>query len=167
MLTSSNACLGQMNRLYHLGLFKNTEDETSLHLTPIQSMVQMKPSFDYLDMAEKRLKESAAAKDQEDNAAYSTEEEADSEVDTKPELVTLKYGAVGQNNQATQEQEQNWINVEFVKPAEASKLRESLECKRCGTKLKLEATSNEDLIRKSVDFNLVNQVNNSEPPVKT
>lgn len=157
-----------MNRLYHLGLFKNTEDETSLHLTPIQSMVQMKPSFDYLDMAEKRLKESAAAKDQEDNAAYSTEEEADSEVDTKPELVTLKYGAVGQNFQATQEQEQNWINVEFAKStAETSKLRESLECKRRSTKLKLEATSNEDLIRKSVDFNLVNQVNNSEPPVKT
>ena len=130
-------------------------------------MVQMKPSFDYLDMAEKRLKESAAAKDQEDNAAYSTEEEADSEADTKPELVTLKYGAVGQNIQAAQEQEQNWINVEFAKSTEASKLRESLECKRRSTKLKLEATSNEDLIRKSVDFNLVNQINNSEPPVKT
>jgi DNA-directed RNA polymerase-3 subunit RPC5 len=50
---STNATLGQMNKLYHLGLL----NETSLHLTPVQSILQMKPSFEYFDIYEKKVKD--------------------------------------------------------------------------------------------------------------
>ncbi len=43
----------QMNKLYHLGLL----NETSLHLTPVQSILQMKPSFEYFDIYEKKVKD--------------------------------------------------------------------------------------------------------------
>ena len=60
--TSTNATLGQMNRLYHLGAL--TSDATQLHLTPVRSILQMKPSFEYFDIYEKKvkdLKDAAAA----------------------------------------------------------------------------------------------------------
>ena len=50
---STNATLGQMNRLYHLGLI----DEAGVHLTPVHSIVQMKPSFEYFDIYEKKMKD--------------------------------------------------------------------------------------------------------------
>lgn len=53
VLTSTNGCLGQMNRLYHLGVLNNNQ----LHLTPVQSILQMKPSFDYFDIFEKKVKD--------------------------------------------------------------------------------------------------------------
>lgn len=56
VFVSSNATLGQMNKLYHLGILDNGSQ--SLHLTPIQSILQMKPSFEYFDIYEKKLKDS-------------------------------------------------------------------------------------------------------------
>ncbi len=50
---STNAALGQMNKLYHLGIL----NEKSLHLTPVQSILQMKPSFEYFDIYEKKVKD--------------------------------------------------------------------------------------------------------------
>jgi DNA-directed RNA polymerase-3 subunit RPC5 len=50
---STNATLGQMNKLYHLGLL----NESGLHLTPVHSILQMKPSFEYFDIYEKKMKD--------------------------------------------------------------------------------------------------------------
>lgn len=151
VLTSTNGCLGQMNRLYYLGFLRNSLAELSL--TPIQTILQMKPSFEYFDIFEKRVKETNKSKE-ESNNDYSTEEEADSEVDTKPELVTLKYGSgVASNQQQIQEQE-HWVNLEIInfKESSAVRLKNALECHRKDNILKIDAT-NEELIRKSVDFN--------------
>lgn len=52
-LVSMNATLGQMNKLYHLALVK----DNSVHLTPVQSVLQMKPSFEYFDICERKVKE--------------------------------------------------------------------------------------------------------------
>ena len=52
--TSTNATVGQMNRLYHLGVLN---DDKKLHLTSIQSILQMKPSFEYFDIYEKKVKD--------------------------------------------------------------------------------------------------------------
>lgn len=38
VLTSSNACLGQMNRLYHLGFVKGNQD-LSIHITSINGKI--------------------------------------------------------------------------------------------------------------------------------
>lgn len=47
---SSTVCtLGQMNRLYHLGILKDDQ----LHLTPVHSILQMRPNFEYFDIYEK------------------------------------------------------------------------------------------------------------------
>jgi DNA-directed RNA polymerase-3 subunit RPC5 len=51
--TSTNATLGQMNRLYHLGYLKDNK----LHLTSVRSILQMKPSFEYFDIYEKKIKD--------------------------------------------------------------------------------------------------------------
>ncbi len=53
VFTSSDGALGQMNKLYHLGCLK----ENGLHLTPVKSMLQMKPSFEYFDIYEKKIKD--------------------------------------------------------------------------------------------------------------
>ena len=50
---STNASLGQMNKLYHLGVVSNN----SVHLTPVQSILQMKPSFEYFDIYDKKVKD--------------------------------------------------------------------------------------------------------------
>ena len=50
---SSNAALGKMNKLYHLGAI----NESGLHLTPVQSVLQMRPSFEYFDIFEKKIKD--------------------------------------------------------------------------------------------------------------
>lgn len=55
VLTSTNACLGQMNRLYHLGILNSSADKLSL--TPIKTILQMKPSFDYFDIFEKKVQD--------------------------------------------------------------------------------------------------------------
>jgi DNA-directed RNA polymerase-3 subunit RPC5 len=52
---STNAALGQMNKLYHLGLMDDSCN--SLHLTPVQSILQMRPSFEYFDIFEKKVKD--------------------------------------------------------------------------------------------------------------
>ena len=51
--SSTNATLGQMNRLYFLSILK----QSKLHLTPIRSILQMKPSFEYYDIYEKKVKD--------------------------------------------------------------------------------------------------------------
>ena len=53
VFTSSNGTLGQMNRLYQLGILK----ENKIHLNPVQKILQMKPSFEYFDIYEKKVKE--------------------------------------------------------------------------------------------------------------
>ena len=60
--TSTNATLGQMNRMYHLGAL----NENKLHLTSIQSILQMKPSFEYFDIYEKKVKDLKEANLKED-----------------------------------------------------------------------------------------------------
>lgn len=57
VLASSNATLGQMSRLYQLGILKDDK----LHLNPIHSILQMKPSFEYFDIYEKKIKETKEA----------------------------------------------------------------------------------------------------------
>lgn len=167
VLTSSNACLGQMNRLYHVGLIRgegnlnqSIDRKRSVHLTPVQGIVQMKPSFEYFDMAEKRLKDqtNTSGSNQDENAAYSTEDDADSEVETKPELVTLKYGAVGQVTQSAVE-EQNWIYAKYIGINEdkSRTIKESLMCIQKEARLLVDL-NNDELIKKSVDFNTTGQV---------
>lgn len=113
----------------------------------------MKPSFEYFDLAEKRLKDqSGSGNHQDDSTAYSTEEEPDSEIDSKPELVTLKYGVTGLATHSTIE-DQNWINAKFLR-IENENLKESLICKHMNTHLKVDL-SNEELIKKSMDFNSI------------
>lgn len=51
--SSNNAALGHMNQLYFLSLL----NQNKLHLTPIRSILQMKPSFEYLDIYEKKIKD--------------------------------------------------------------------------------------------------------------
>ncbi len=53
VFTSTNATLGQMNRFYHLGIL----NEDKLHLNSIESILQMKPSFEYFDIYEKKVKD--------------------------------------------------------------------------------------------------------------
>lgn len=53
LYTSTNATLGEMNRLYHLGYLNGNK----LSLTSIQSILQMKPSFEYFDIYEKKVKD--------------------------------------------------------------------------------------------------------------
>jgi DNA-directed RNA polymerase-3 subunit RPC5 len=57
VLTSTNATLGQMSRLYQLGILKNNK----LHLNPVQSILQMKPSFEYFDIYDRKVKENKDA----------------------------------------------------------------------------------------------------------
>ena len=57
VLTSSNGTLDQMARLYQLGILKDDK----LHLNPIQCILQMKPSFEYFDIYEKKVKEAKDA----------------------------------------------------------------------------------------------------------
>lgn len=57
VLVSSNGTPGQMNQLYHLGLLK----ENQLHLTPVQAVLQMRPSFEHFDIYERKVKEAREA----------------------------------------------------------------------------------------------------------
>lgn len=57
VLVSSNSTPGQMNQLYHLGLLK----ENKLHLTPVQAVLQMRPSFEHFDIYERKVKETREA----------------------------------------------------------------------------------------------------------
>ncbi|CAF0804064.1 unnamed protein product [Brachionus calyciflorus] len=145
VLTSTNATLGQMNRLYHLGLLKDDK----LHLTPIQAILQMKPSFDYFDLVEKKTKE---LKESKDEPEYETEEEMENELE-KAELVTMKYSNT--TVKTTQEPEQNWINLNYLNQEndESKKLKENLFCKKQDQIIKLNI-SNEEFISRLVDINL-------------
>lgn len=149
VLTSTNATLGQMNRLYHLGVLK----EDKLHLTPIQAILQMKPSFDYFDLVEKKTKDLKESKDLNE-PDYETEEDVESEIE-KAELVTMKYS--NQVKVAT-EPEQNWINLEYLNSnySDALKVKDGLYCKNPENISKLNIT-NEEFISRLVDFNLTNE----------
>ena len=57
VFTSSNGTQGQMNKLYHLGILK----ENKLHITPVHSILQMRPSFEHFDIYEKKVKETKEA----------------------------------------------------------------------------------------------------------
>ncbi len=57
VLVSSNGTPGQMNQLYHLGLLK----ENGVHLTPVQAVLQMRPSFEHFDIYERKVKETREA----------------------------------------------------------------------------------------------------------
>lgn len=53
VFVSANATPGNMNKHYSIGIIRGNE----LHLTPVQSIVQMKPSFEYFDIFEKKVKD--------------------------------------------------------------------------------------------------------------
>lgn len=135
VFTSSNGALGQMNQLYHLGILK----ENKLHLTPVQSVLQMRPSFEHFDIYEKKVKDAKEAQGDKD---YSTEED-DGEAD-KAELVTLKYSSSYASNIKT-EPEQNWIPLKFlnINEAESTVTRESLYCKNLENTLDLDFKQDE------------------------
>ena len=50
---STNATPGQMNKLYQLGYYKND----AIYLTPVQSILQMRPNFEFFDIYEQKVKE--------------------------------------------------------------------------------------------------------------
>jgi DNA-directed RNA polymerase-3 subunit RPC5 len=53
LLVSTNAATGNMNKHYCIGVIKSDE----LHLTPLQNLLQIKPSFEYFDIYEKKVKD--------------------------------------------------------------------------------------------------------------
>lgn len=53
VFVSSNATPMNMNKHYKIGIIRNNE----IHLTPVQSIVQMRPSFEYFDIYEKKVKD--------------------------------------------------------------------------------------------------------------
>ncbi len=53
VLVSSNGALGNMNKHYCCGLLKDNQ----LHITPVESVIQMRPSYEYFDVYEKKVKE--------------------------------------------------------------------------------------------------------------
>jgi DNA-directed RNA polymerase-3 subunit RPC5 len=53
LLVSSNGALGNMNKHYCCGLLKSNQ----LHLTPLEGVIQMRPSYEYFDIYEKKVKE--------------------------------------------------------------------------------------------------------------
>lgn len=149
VLTSTNATLGQMNRLYHLGLLK----DNNLHLNPIQAILQMKPSFDYFDLVEKKgkdLKDSDLKESEVD-----IEEDFESELE-KAELVTMKYS--NNSNKAITEPEQNWIHLEYFDQSNlnSNRLKENLYCKNQENLIKLNLT-NEEFISRLVDLDIKNE----------
>ena len=55
--TSTNATPGNMNKHYCIGIVKGDE----IHLTPLQGIFQMRPSFEYFDLYEKKVKDAKEA----------------------------------------------------------------------------------------------------------
>lgn len=53
LLVSTNAATGNMNKHYCVGVVKSNQ----LHLTPLQNLIQLKPSFEYFDIYEKKVKD--------------------------------------------------------------------------------------------------------------
>lgn len=150
ILTSTNATLGQMNRLYHLGLL---HDE-SLHLNSIQAILQMKPSFEYFDLVDKKNKDMKESKETSEMDA-DTEEDLESELE-KAELVTMKYS--NYSNKPAVEPEQNWTNLEYCDQNShySKRLKENLYCKNKQELVKLNIT-NEEFISRLVDLNIKNE----------
>lgn len=53
MFVSTNAAISNMNKHYAIGVIKSNQ----LHLTPLQNLLQLKPSFEYFDIYEKKVKD--------------------------------------------------------------------------------------------------------------
>jgi DNA-directed RNA polymerase-3 subunit RPC5 len=53
LLISTNAATGNMSKHYCVGVVKSNQ----LHLTPMQNILQLKPSFEYFDIYEKKIKD--------------------------------------------------------------------------------------------------------------
>ncbi|RNA10254.1 DNA-directed RNA polymerase III subunit RPC5 isoform X2 [Brachionus plicatilis] len=123
VLCSTNATLGQMNRLYHLGLLKDNK----LHLNPVQAILQMKPSFDYFDLVEKKNKDLKDSKEMNE-PEIDIEEDLENELE-KAELVTMKYS--NHPHKGVSEPEQNWINLEYCdqNSLDSDQLKQNLYCK--------------------------------------
>jgi hypothetical protein len=64
ILCSTSGAVGHMHRLYHLGLLEISSNKERLHLAPVNSILQMKPSFEYLDLSEKKAKDSLQEKNE-------------------------------------------------------------------------------------------------------
>ncbi|XP_063444434.1 DNA-directed RNA polymerase III subunit RPC5-like [Mytilus trossulus] len=110
-ILTSAPCSGDIGR-YGVGVFKDGE----LHLSPLHAVVQMRPSFNYLDKADDKIKTEAAAREAEGDMSQDEEDEA------KP--VTMKFA-----RQETEEakarrmrsygylqkkrNEESWIHVEY------------------------------------------------------
>jgi hypothetical protein len=54
VFSSTEATLDHVSRLYHLGYIG---EDDCLHLTPVNSILQMKPNFEYFDIYEKKVKD--------------------------------------------------------------------------------------------------------------
>ncbi|EDV27885.1 uncharacterized protein TRIADDRAFT_52872 [Trichoplax adhaerens] len=103
------------NDRYAVGIMKNN----ALHVTPVQAMLQLRPSFDYINMAE-----SANGTGKLDNSNSGiVKSDSEEEEDIKP--VTVRY-AVPESDQAKayrisshaylekKNAEEQWIEAEFV-----------------------------------------------------
>ncbi|XP_071965190.1 DNA-directed RNA polymerase III subunit RPC5-like [Antedon mediterranea] len=77
-LTSSQAVMSSEIHRYAVGIIQEGE----LHLTPLHGIVQLRPSFKYLDKADNRLKQEKL-----DMEGESSQEEEES----KPKAVTVRY----------------------------------------------------------------------------
>ena len=64
LLVSTNAATGSMNKHYCVGVVTSNE----LHLTPLENLLQIKPSFEYFDIYEKKIKD--AKEQQIDTGAF-------------------------------------------------------------------------------------------------
>lgn len=99
---STNGTPGQMNKLYQLGYYKSG----AIYLTPVHSILQMRPNFEYFDIYEQKVKEIKGTQPGMDTD-YSTEEEAEADQE-KAELVTLKY-----STHHVQEAEPGWMKADI------------------------------------------------------
>lgn len=108
----SAPCSGNVGR-YGVGLFKEGE----LHLSPLHAVVQMRPSFNYLDKADEKIKSEVAAResaggdfsqDEEDEAKPVTMKFARQETEEAKARRLRSFGYLQKRRE-----EEPWINISY------------------------------------------------------
>jgi DNA-directed RNA polymerase III subunit RPC5 len=123
---SLNAAPSNIQNHYYVGLL----DKNEFHLTPLRGVYQMRPSFEYFDISEKKFKDAKEAASAMQEAEYLTEEEGDENEADKTELITIKYAKDAHaKKEATQENE-NWIQLAYSRSTDPGsiEIREKLLC---------------------------------------
>lgn len=122
---SLNAAPSNIQNHYYVGLL----DKNEFHLTPLKGIYQMRPSFEYFDISEKKFKDAKEAAVQE--AEYLTEEEIDDNENDKTELITIKYAKDAHAKKEISQEHENWIQLAYSRPSDpgSSEIRNKLTCK--------------------------------------